>query len=286
MAIQKKSLLVIILVGILVLSALACKIASPRSATATAAPVLPPAFTIDPMSTATIGPTATVTPLPAWITNFAEPILQAIGNRPPDYQDDFSSPSSGWQTGRLSETPGPKIAGEIAYLDGEYSIRADGITGNDTTVCSGGEYYRIHAIGDLVAEYDAKFVSGSVGNLQFQFHKWYVSTNMDGQYTLIFRIDRHLGFTKCGPGPECPNVATYLGSASNGYGLWNHFQLIVRGPRLAAYLNGVPVLFWEDPEFTADYKKGGIALTVCNNGPDALEARWDNLRIWDISNLP
>lgn len=42
-------------------------------------------------------PTPTVTPLPSWVTSFAEPILAAIANTPPHFEDDFSQASDSWR---------------------------------------------------------------------------------------------------------------------------------------------------------------------------------------------
>jgi len=61
-------------------------------------------------------PTATPTPRPSLAEEaraFAEPILAAIADRPPDYKDDFSDPGSGWSLRQSTE-------GEARYEDGEY----------------------------------------------------------------------------------------------------------------------------------------------------------------------
>ena len=51
------------------------------------------------------------------------------------------------------------------------------------------------------------------------------------------------------------------------------------------YVNGEPALFTTDPDFDERYASGDFALLVCNFADTPLEARWDNLRIWDISDL-
>jgi hypothetical protein len=63
--------------------------------------LFPPTSTLvlspSPTLTRTPRPTATNTPIPAWVTDFAEPILAAIKDRKPDFQDDFSSDEpKGW----------------------------------------------------------------------------------------------------------------------------------------------------------------------------------------------
>jgi len=49
-----------------------------------------------PTLTSTSRPTITNTPAPTWVTNFANPILAAIKDRQPDFQDDFSIDTKRW----------------------------------------------------------------------------------------------------------------------------------------------------------------------------------------------
>jgi hypothetical protein len=57
------------------------------------------------------------------------------------------------------------------------------------------------------------------------------------------------------------------------------------GARVALYVNGEPALFGVDPYFGEQHASGMIELVVCNFADTPLEARWDNLRVWDISGL-
>jgi serine/threonine protein kinase len=65
--------------------------------------LLPPSATLElppsPTLTRTPWPTYTNTPIPTWVTNFAEPILAAIRDREPYFQDDFDSNTQGWVPG-------------------------------------------------------------------------------------------------------------------------------------------------------------------------------------------
>lgn len=78
-------------------SATATSIAAPSASTNTSLP-----STSTPTNLPSITPsprvilTRTSTPLPSWVTNFAEPILAAIKDREPDFQDDFSSYTKKW----------------------------------------------------------------------------------------------------------------------------------------------------------------------------------------------
>ena len=76
----------------------------------TATPTITTTPTSTVTTTATITPTrtpfptATVTPIPTWVTEFAEPILAAIQDRTPDFQDDFSQ-DQGWIHKNNSKLP-------------------------------------------------------------------------------------------------------------------------------------------------------------------------------------
>lgn len=247
-----------------------------------------PEYTPTPKSTSTPIPTRTTTPIPGWVTDFAEPILNAIKDKPPKFQDDFSNPNSGWQIGRLNEvdpyaqatppSPGRHFVGERGYIDGEYFTFAE----NYSCVWSGTNPH-VGAYLDFVAEFDVRFFSGEDGKWQINFRRIDNGLyNLGGDKSLS-----NVSFTKCSPqtGPGCEGLATYSGNQVNGGNEWNHILLIVRGARMAAYANGIPILFTDDKSFTDEFKMGRFALSVCS-GSTSMEIRWDNLKIWDIYNLP
>src|SRR3972149_3210195 len=68
------------------------------------APSAGPGATLTPSGTPTERPTLTPvpsitpTPQPEWVTNFAQPILDAVANRPPVFEDIFDGRSTAWKT--------------------------------------------------------------------------------------------------------------------------------------------------------------------------------------------
>jgi hypothetical protein len=66
---------------------------------------------------------------------------------------------------------------------------------------------------------------------------------------------------------------------SGGYET-NHLQIVVKGSQIAVFVNGKAGGFATDP-----LDGGRIAFSVCNFADTSLEARWDNLKIWDITDL-
>lgn len=240
-----------------------------------------------PISTATTliaipQATSTSAPQPDWIVNFTEPILKAIADRLPTYQDDFDNPSSGWHNGPTTEHPNVKIDGEKRYDNGEYFIALNGITSAEPVICSGVEDRHVGSYSDFVAEFDVRYVSGIEGDWHLQFHR-----SPSGLYKFGLTRSGYVNFGKCGFGlDECLGLADYSGSPIHRGEEWNHIQLIVQGTRMAAYVNSMPVLYAEDALAVPEHTKGYFSLNLCNFGSAPLETRWDNFKLWDVSDLP
>lgn len=102
---------------------LACSIANPLSSlpastptdTLTEAPTLTPSPTQTLTPTATLQPVLSPTPLPSWVADFSDPILAALANQQPDFQDDFS-PVCIYNSVRLKKCPTPDE--EVDFPDG------------------------------------------------------------------------------------------------------------------------------------------------------------------------
>ena len=63
----------------------------------------------------------------------------------------------------------------------------------------------------------------------------------------------------------------------------NRLQIISIGPRIIMYVNGDLALDFTDPDFDERFASGIIRLKNCNQTDQSVEARFDNLSIWDIS---
>ena len=92
--------------------------------TATSAPSLTPTA----LPTYTPRPTQTSTPIPAWVTIFAEPILAAIANTSPHFEDDFSQASDGWRVDQRDDRCRVKIQ------DGAFTMSVE--AGREMAWCS------------------------------------------------------------------------------------------------------------------------------------------------------
>jgi hypothetical protein len=223
---------------------------------------------------------------------FAEPILAAIADRPPDYWDDFSDPASGWERGAFVADGWEQ--GERGYVDGEYFVSAVPVKlrpqePDRPPTCASGMPSGLRHFSDMVFEIEGRFVEVQDGDWQVQFHR--PSSEADNTYTVSF-------------GPEgAGNVFSYVNMWGYVHGeKWgndlymrgfpvrmgletNRLQIVAAGPQIALYVNGEPALFTTDPDFDERYASGEFSLVICNFADTSLEVRWDNLKIWDISDL-
>lgn len=232
---------------------------------------LPMTATISPVT-----PTASATPTVVTITPsalspqaeqaraFAEPILQAIANRPPDYEYDFNETENGWISGvEESSTRG--------YVDGEYfvTVKPSGGTG-----AGPGQDF---VFSDFVAELDARILKatdpGGWGFIfreqpfpqSFRYHINFNSSGLSlfldtGSYTDLF----YLQGTPVQPAPGT-----------------NHLLVIAKGPNIAIYVNGELVTVVNDTTLSS----GTVSLGI-HAGEQETEVRFDNFKIWDVSDLP
>jgi hypothetical protein len=62
-------------------------------------------------------------------------------------------------------------------------------------------------------------------------------------------------------------------------------QIILKGTEIAVAINGKWQVLATDLYYTTDAGRR-MRLEVINSGALPLEVRWDNLKIWDITDLP
>ncbi len=207
---------------------------------------------------------------------FAGPILAAIAERPPDYKDDFSDPGSGWPIGSTADED------EWSYEDDAYFISATYLPQGECCIGVGPD--RAPWFSDFVLEVDARFVSGEWGN-------WFVvfrdsespEQPVSAHYGVRFYPDGAFGIWKNVSGAHAELVETdvYAPAFERGFET-NHLTIIAQGPQIAVYVNGEPLWFVDDESSSG----GTISLGVENQTEDTtLRVHFDNLKVWDISDL-
>ncbi len=245
----------------------------------------PPASAPTPMPT----PTEAGAEMVAQARAFADPILAAIADREPDFEDDFEDESSGWPVDPMSD-PEHTMGGHAAYVDGEYATVADAPDPeaplNQNWCCSpGGKHEAMPLPVNFVLSVDVRVEVVQVGEWTVHFREEGGGDEKSDFYDLSFdqsgvlALDRQLG-------DQQTKLAEHQGSPLAGIYETNHIVLVARGPQIAVYANGTPVLYVEDEEYV-EQSSGVIQIMVCNRrGDEPLEARWDNLRVWNIRDLP
>lgn len=223
-------------------------------------------------------------PEPSTIEAFAWPFLAAIADRGPDYADDFSNPGSGWAT---SSYDNADPARRVGYLDGEFFASLVPTPGAHN--CSHGENRSMPYFRDLVLEVDGRFVVFPPnGNQSWHLaFRWGAPANNDpargGGYVVMINPLQNVALSR---GIWLDNNNTHLGGVTSNYiargSGTNHLQVVAKGSEIAIMVNGVPLLYADDPGYEG-YFGGGVTMSVCTHPGEPLEARWDNLRIWDIS---
>lgn len=197
--------------------------------------------------------TITPTPFPAWVQDFAEPILAAIASRVPDFQDDFSTRAGGWT---LEEWCA--IRGRLEIENGEMTVSACRV-------------WREIWYPDFVAEVDARFLPGAPPGSYWNFfyrHRNIIPSDSPG-YTFYLNGDVDADVIGIEENTRLQGVA--LPGADV-----NHVLLIAKGQSFALYLNDRPVFYMLGE---ATWPNGGMRLSI----EDAVA--FDNFRVWDISDL-
>jgi hypothetical protein len=233
-----------------------------------ASPFIAPSATYVPtdtpteVSTSTPHPTITPTPPPEWVTNFAQPILDAIANRPPDFEDNFDQRSMVWK---------------LASWCGDWRIRIE----SGEMVLTQCNAYIDHAYTDFVVEVDAHFTTADNAEdnptLGIMFR---MMEGDNGGYTYRVNYD---GYITCSlTGSRDIYKSDYEQPANPGTQT-NHLLLIAKGPEIALYLNGEPLAHLLDTSAI----RGNVGLNVSSRSSFwKAEAAFDNFKIWDISDLP
>ncbi len=205
-----------------------------------------------PAETTTLESPTAVTQQPSWVTDFAQPILDTIADRAPNFQDNFGTGSAGWEK--------DYCPGDMKYINEELIIR-------NCRVYRSNIDWR-----DFAVEFDIRYMEGTAPTSYFSFQFRDL-----GNAGHSIRIDPNgdvlIGFAK--------TDGVWLGGAQPAYQT-NHILLIARGNRFAFYLNGEPFYYTENDA----YPFGRSIFYVENPGQntEAIVAL-DNFQIWDISNV-
>jgi hypothetical protein len=252
-------------IGVALLLLLGCGL----QGTPTPTPVLPTSTPILPTSTL-IPPTASPTSTAIINTqaeqarNFVEPILQAVANQKPDFEDDFSSANKGW-----------KHMFGMHGQDGTYAI-GDGVA--RFRLNNANAFMTNDALNqkDFILLLDACLAAGDETSLiQVNFHllsqdKW-----------MLLNILSKPGAWHIDKMWEDQGRTLVSGSENiSPIGEFTRVMIVTRGVQSAIYLNDAPIAYLEDPDFDTS---GEIMLFCTSISTTVCE--FDNVKFWNLTKV-
>jgi WD40 repeat protein len=195
---------------------------------------------------------------------FAGPILQAIANRKPDFEDDFSTADKDWKTGFGLQSRD----GTLAIEDGVARMRL----GNADA------YFANMVLNqkDFVLQVEARLAAGDAASqMAVAFHV--LTPDYGYKVTLNSKL-RAWSFDKAWG--EFSQPAKGSGDVSP-VGEATRIVIVARGPHVAIYLNGAPVAYLDD----ADFDTSGQTLLICTSTSQSI-CEFDNVKLWRLDNVP
>jgi hypothetical protein len=203
---------------------------------------------------------------------FAEPILAALDDRAPDYADAFTNPDSGWSVGQ-------NAGWSARYEDEAYILEA--LPGARAS----GHWLTLPPLQDFVLEAETQQLSGKQGDWAILLRYTEVQDNGNGLCAILFRPDDPVSMVCC-LDDYCPLGADVPPEFVNPFDQVNRVTIIARGPQIAVAVNDHWSMLETDPFYNVRSPQIRLALglnNVAETGDTPFRVRWDNLKIWDIS---
>ena len=237
-----------------------------------------PSLTANLPPTKTTKPSATSTPIPAWVTEantWAEPLLAAVQGRSPDFEDDFSQVDFRWYYSQYEEAYGHVLC---ANTDGAKMSTTEGsIKFGLVPSCQQGSLTHPDLqYSDYILQMDVNFNQTSG---EFALHQFLSSKRYDELY---FSIDpSRWAFTLYNFGD---NIDYMEGGIDLDPSRPVTFTIINQSPNFLAYLNSILVVSYNDLDEGS--VPGGMFFIMRNDDPKLSDTfELDNIKIWDLDKL-
>jgi hypothetical protein len=200
---------------------------------------------------------------------FAEPILDAIANRSPDYEDYFDNSASGWSIIQSTQ-------GQTGYEEGSYFILGS----------VGGESAELPKFTDLFLDVDIQLAAGNEGDWSVSLRRWFEDQGSDdpGVCAVMFKPDGQMQVNCCDHN-QCLGLAEVEAPLVHSDEGSNRLQIAALADQIAVAINGEWVALVTDPYFTGPPEQRRLRFEVTSTGDEPLRVQYDNLRIWDLSDL-
>jgi hypothetical protein len=227
-----------------------------------------------PISTPTFSFSALPTvPFPAWVTDFSDPILVAVGGRQPDFQDDFTGLNEGWFYFKPGSKKGPYYApvqdeALLVNLPIENKIR-------DSWV-----YSPLLTRKDFVLSFDFQFEETQPDDIvRFQF-------DQNAEQSVALDLVKNQTWTlHWGPNNDWQSTT----------GTYDYYppqripvMVIMHGEECAVYLNDAPLAYLNDCRSGSNFHSTPWAVSfhmLAEQGHTAAMTI-DNVKLWDLDKIP
>ena len=236
--------------------------------TLTFTPTLPPTASPSPLP-----PTRVVPPPPAWVADFSDPILAALGDAPPVFKDDFSGYNLGWFYVKRDSADGPFYA----------PIEEEALP---LRIPTGREYRDFFVYNpylrraDFVLTLDFKFGKTQPFDvLRFQFDQ---SPEQAVQFDLSKHEDWSFDWSLHSP----------LQTASGTYQYFSpefiRVTVIMRGQECAFYVNDDPLGYLSQcrAEAVVDRSPRAVSFHLLSTTGQQALVTVDNVKLWDLDQVP
>ena len=198
---------------------------------------------------------------------FATPILSAIADVPPDFEDDFSAADDDWQWRRYPDS----ALGTMRIQDGV--MRISGLEGRIIISAD-----KLKVSKDFVLQVDARIVKGDLSSQQKVFFHSY-----GREYYFDFEMisgNKSWLVRKKARG-QSSKIAQGIGEVS-AIGQTTRLMAVVRGDHGVIYINGKPIAYLTDPDL--GISPGAITFHCLSISEAVCE--FDNVRFWNLANVP
>ena len=203
---------------------------------------------------------ATATAQLSWVQGFAQPILNDVHNRQPNFEDDFSVPSGRFD--RWSHlSPG------ATFTDGVLRINT---TGRDDVDVGGS----LNAL-DFVLEFEFTPRINIGGSCAYANFRW----GDDGGYGFNFNLNDNWRGMLTIPNGKSVNFVVEVWSDEPMPTRRTLVTIIAKGNRFAFFADGNPLVYAEDSTFRGTW--GGLGVWSPSG---TAEVDFDNVKFWDLNN--
>jgi hypothetical protein len=226
----------------------------------------------------TVTPTPTTTPLPSWVTDFAEPILDSIQERAPDFEDDFSQGQPDWQfnTGQYaSGLDGENNAMEISNGVMQMSVEPGWV---------GFAIQPAMQFNDFIMQVDVNLENLADQNGGAAEIGWRGDQERGDDGMVVFSLFRSGNWLVTYQGDVASDLASGWQSIRFKPGS-SEITIISLGTEFAIYLNDTPLTYIDDVGQPpgAEIGLNLWAPPYTNQNTSVIE--YDNIKIWNLDDM-